>query len=466
MIKNILTIFIPTLIICTFLSKSYFDWQAKVQEESDIDQIKIIQENIRDRFKLSLDLPLSIGLIAADYFSQGDIHSTNFSPFKVELTKKKPDLKGLNILSPEGKILRVYPPERNQGLIGRTTRHAENLKKAYQENKPYYLTEPFDLLSSIRGFAFFLPIKQKMKLVGWTAVIMTSKLFYNKFIIDNYAHSFHLIIKDKQTDQSYFQTEILPKEDNKVFSSAMKMYGREFIFQSWRILPEKGYSNSWSYIIVIASLFSGVVTLLIWLYQQRKRTRLKFENIGQLLNLSSKEALSNLIDSQETQLNITTIAGLLEQVDLLQAIANEKGDYKNKLVPLLPIIQEPFQNIQEIADKKSITLEYNQANFEGLTVFGNSWLLQHSVISNILIHSLIYAKKGSSVKLNYQCQNQNHILDFTISKVTPIIIPSDEKRLDDRLEVAKRILQMHKGSLLIDFNDSKEMNISIQLPTP
>lgn len=469
LIKKSFLWFFFFFVIFYFVFQAFFTMLAKNQERIDVRQTNIIQENVKDRFTLFLKLPLNIAIIGADYFASGDLLEKDYGPFAKELLNINKEILGLSVLDHTGRIVRVFPPETNPHALGKISQNYLSLKASGERQERYWLSPPFQLFQGCDGFAFYVPIIEGQKHKGWFTPVICAENFLESFRHARYFKSYELIIKEKNTDLLYFSTAMLPESGTKVYESKIKLYGREIIFQSWR--KDRGliyqFPKYWS--LFGSLLLSILLYFIFYFYQLKIKARAQLQEISVLLRFTSKEAITNLIEAQ-TELSavrpkedITYLSNLIEQIDLLQTMAHSGEGLQDENLELLPLIQEPMDNMADIIEKKNLRMIFNSAEFKNVRVSLNGWLIQNSVLTSVLSHSIIHAESGSVIEISYSASNDKHFIVFHTQAVQ-----SDPDRkafaLDRRLEVAKKVLYVHQGDLFVQNDLSRGMLIRITLP--
>ncbi|MCM2348721.1 MAG: hypothetical protein NDI69_01790 [Bacteriovoracaceae bacterium] len=478
--RKITILFFITFFLSYFLLQTFSKLLIQRQEEIDAKQTRILQENVRDRFKLFLKLPLSIGTISAELFSrENDLLKRKFTNAAYTLLDLNTEILGINVVDSEGMIIRVFPPEVNSGAVGKISQNFVALKESYHKGKNYFFSPPFDLYQGLDGFAIYLPIVTNQTLRGWVAIVINSERFFDKFKLFESTDAYHLIIKDKASGRSYFATSAEPTPGTKVYQTVIQEMGRDLVFESWRVdgssfilFPQ--YGN-----LIIAFMLALIVAFMTRLQEQKKKARNQLSDISSLLTLTSKEALSNLVDmhSEINQLeqgkdqekicskNINYITNLIEQIDLLQTMTQSKEGAHHEVHQFLPLLERQLDLLNDIIEKKHLVIQYSKEKLTEVTINANGWLIQNSVLSNVLSHAIIYSQAGSVITIENQSSDETHVITFHIKTVHQKGPESNSLSLDRRMEVAKRILQIYEGELYIQNDLGEGMIIRIKLPS-
>lgn len=469
LIKKSFLWFLSFLVIFYFLFQAFFSMLAKNQEKIDIHQTSIIQENVKDRFSLFLKLPLNIAIIGADYFASGDLLKKNYGPFAKELLKINREILGLSVLDHNGKIVRVFPPATNPHALGKISQNYPQLVESEKRQEKFWLSPPFRLFQGCDGFAFYMPIMEGKKHKGWFTPVICTEAFLERFRHARFFESYHLIVKDKETDILYFSTAMSPEGNTKLHESQSTLFGREVIFQSWR--KDQGviydFPKYWS--LLGSVILSTLLYFLFQFYQQRIRARAQLQEISVLLRFTSKEAITNLIEAQtalsavKPKEDITYLSNLIEQIDLLQTMAHSGEGLHDENLEFLPLLQDTLDNLADIVEKKDLRIEVKRGDLSKVRISINGWLIQNSVLTSVLSHSIIYAESGSVIEISYSASAEKHFIVFHTQK-----IQSDPGKkafaLDRRLEVAKKVLHVHQGDLFVQNDLSEGMLIRISFP--
>lgn len=475
--KSFIT-FLITFIVCYLGLQLLSKILIARQDEIDTKETRIIQENIRDRFNLFLKVPVSVGFISAELFSrEKDLLKRKYTQAATTVRQINPEILGINVVNLDGEIIRVFPAEKNPSTIGKVSQQYPLLKESYQKGEKYFFSPPFKLYQGFAGFAFYFPIVTSEQLRGWVAMVINSEDFFKKFKLYELTSVYNLIIKDKKTNLNYFASSGAPGPDTKVYETVVNQMGREIIFQSWRVdgtsfvlFPQ--YGN-----LLIALFMALVAAFMNKLQEQKKKARAQLADISGLLTLTSKEALSNLVDihdeiSKSEKLtgegpylrNINYITNLIEQIDLLQTMAQSREGAHFETNPFLPLLENQLHLLEEILAKKDLHIIYKKENLANVIIHANGWLIQNSVLANILSHCVIYAQPGSMILIENKGSEDDNVITFHIQKVHHKGPESNSLSLDRRMEVARRILHIYQGELYIQNDLDEGMIIRIKLP--
>lgn len=439
------------------------------QERLDADQTEIIQETVKDRFKIFLELPLSVGFIGADFFKHEKINHGNFGENLSGLMRFNKDILGVNLIDHTGHIIQVFPYETNKGALGKRTQNFNNIKKSLDAGEAYFLSAPFDLFQKSKGFVFYIPIKTKSELKGWIAPVVSMGLFDEKFQLRKFSKSYELIILDEESNLPYFSTAMTPENGTRIYSSSATIFGRKLVFQSWRKKSANNYDFPWQWTFVASFILGLLSAWMVNLYEEKKKARRQLQDIGIILRLTAKEALGRLVELQgeayklESPENIAYITNLIEQIDLLQTMAIS-GEGISEVQEFLPVLENEIETFREIFRKKDLKMTYHRETLKDIKIEVNSWLMKNCVLANILTHSIIYADPGSEIELDYKSTEHSHFFTFHTRNIHYMGPDRDVTLPDRRMEVARKALQIYGGELFVQYDLSGGLIMRILLP--
>lgn len=462
--KRSLIVFIAGLVTCYALLSAGSHFLINYQEKIILRQTKLIQENVKERFKIFLDVPLSIGMAGADYFSSGNLHTKDYGPHADDILKINKDILGLNLLDEKGTIVRVFPSELNPHAVGKVSQNFNSILANYKKGENFWFSAPFKLYQGQPGFVIYVPITENNKLKGWFAPVISAKLFFEKFKLSEFLSSYDLIIKDKESRLDYYATAMFPDSDPKVYESEISLMGRPLQFQLWRKNEPLLFNIPRYLIFVLSAILASLLVYIVCLYDLRKKARRQLEDISIMLKLTAKDALNKLIDEKVTlESRNDYITNLLEQINLLQSMAKSgEGPDQSELL-VAPLIQEQLDNLDELKSKKDLKIHFNSNEFSETKVFTNEWLLQNCVFGNILVHSIIYADQNSTIYIGQKTLNEEHTLTFHTSRVIHTG-GQDPFLMDRRLEVTKKVLSLYQGHFQLQHDLSEGVIIRVTLP--
>lgn len=434
------------------------------QNKIDAQEISIIQENVKDRFKIYMQMPLSLAIIGADYFSEGSLTEKSYGNFfdKVLLINK--EILGFNLLDENGRIVKVYPEKTNNRAFGKFSQNIQALKKSFENGEQFWLSPPFKLYQGEVGFAFYVPITKEKKLVGWFTAVITTRGFIQNFSLKEFLKTYELNIKDVSSETPYFATAITPATGLKIYESMGEIFGRKVVFQSWRKTLRAEFSLPLHWMILFSLIMALVTTQIFKVIEQRRRSQEQLSDIGILLKLTSNEALSNLVDAESEAQNTSSeqsgyLNNLLEQINLLQTMTKDSNDLYQDSFSLSETFKEQIRFFYEIVAKKKILLDLNFGP-ENDFITANKWLIEHSVIHNVLSHAIVLAKLESKVLISSSINRGILTIKIEVPKI-------QEKRLainwDRRMEVAKKTLNIYLGNLSIENNESLGMTLHLTM---
>ncbi len=459
--------FILFFIFCALIQVSFRSLRT-LQDKEDRKQTKVLQEIVINRFQQYLELPLMISNLGAQFFAgSGNIMKTPYESFTEKIRKANPEFLGFNIVNPDGVIVRTSPEGENAKARGKLTQNFNVLMNSYKSGEPYHFSGPFRLFQGRQGFVLYVPIINKTTLMGWYCIVISSEAFLKTFRLEDFLKLYDLVILDDETGQDYFSTAISPPEKIRVYSSKTELFGRKITFKTWRKVEAQTLAFPWYFSIIFSLILSLASAYIIRLYVQRKRARDQLRNMSILLRITSKEALSNLIDihSEFNRLNlpedektekvsrdIQYLTNLIEQIDLLQTMAQSREVVSNTENEVSGLIQNQLDIFSEVFEKKKIKVIYRPEDFAKVILRTNTWLFENSILSNVFSHLLIYVESGSTFNIDYDLRGPWHIIVFRVKRM-PGSEPS--RVITRRLEVARKVLELHEGSLKEEKEDGQ-----------
>lgn len=455
------------LIQVSFTSLRHF------QEKEDEKENKAIEEIVVDRFKRYLEFPYMMGALGGQFLADGKLLTAQYEEYAKLIIDSNSEFLGFNVMDNKGSIIRIFPPDKNSKALGRVSQNLGPVLESYNSNEPFFLSAPFRLFQGQQGFVFYFPVKSGEKLDGWYAVVISSETFLQKFSLDDFLKVFDLVIYDEESGRDFFATSIVPADGKKIYSTTAELYGRKMVFKSWRKGKNLIYEFPWYFSVIIALLLAGAVALMQKFYYLRKKASTQLEHISILLRVTSKEALSNLIDihSELNRLNlpadenverfsrdINYLTNLIEQIDLLQTMAHSKEGLADGGMNFIQLIRQQLDNFSDVLIKKSIRTEFNEKEFLNIVIHMNVWLFENSVLSNVFSHLLIHAENGSTLSIENHSKPNIEIVKFRIKRQAS---GEQAKVLTRRMEVARKVLQLHGGDIREEVNSNDEIVMTI-----
>lgn len=468
---GIITVFILSFIISSLALQGLSFYLTKNQERTENRQNQIILEDIKFRFKLFLDIQSSIGIIGSEYFSKGPLEQNDYGPLNNErLLQINRQIMGFNVVDDQGKIVKVYPYEQNKKALGNESQNFEELKQSFKRGEMMWFSPPFKLFQGDNGFAIYYPITNSRKLKGWFATVISTQLFRKDFDVREFLSSYDLTILDNKTQRPYYSTAVLPEDNTHTFRTTGMFHGRELAFISWRKDPDSHVLFPFSWIMGGSFIFSLLMVLSFKFYDQRKRARLQLKDISMILKMTSKEAISRLIDLQQEIFkvgnleNAKYVTNLIEQVDLLQSTANEKREIEQECINILPVLLAEIEEADYLIRKKGIVLRFSPEKMTNLEIKTNPWLFKNNVMGSIITYAIIHAEQGSGISIECQKNFSRHILTFHTERAYPVTNEGQFINLDRRIEVARSILKISNATLKIDYDAAGGMLIRLEFP--
>lgn len=436
-------------------------------------QSKAIQEIVVDRFQRYLELPYTIGALGKEFLADGRIMTADYEKYVRIIEKSNPEFLGFNVMDARGTIVRVFPYKNNSKAIGRISQNLGPVFESYKRKEPFFLSAPFRLFQGQQGFIFYFPVMNNTELSGWYCIVISSQDFLKKFSLDDFLKLFDVVIVDEESGRDFFATSIAPPEGTKVSATSTILFGRKMVIRTWRKGEDFIYTFPWYFSVILSLILAGASAFMLKLYEQRKKAASQLENISVLLRVTSKEAVNNLIDihSEFNQLNlpgdekterlsrdINYLTNLVEQIDLLQTMAHNKEGLTDNEQNFIQLIRNQLDQFSDVIRRKNIKVEYNERDFASIVITANIWLLEKSVLSNIFSHLLINAEAGTTLRIENHTKDAYQMVKFKIRRQ----ISGEQAKIESRrMEVARKVLQLHQGDLREDVGVDNELVISL-----
>jgi hypothetical protein len=431
----------------------------KEEEEKDLARTEIIVENLADRFDLFLEIPKNLGVFAQGFY-ENNSYQKDHTPF-IETQKKLPELLGISYLASDGLIFKSYPFEPNKEAIGKISQNLPSLQESYQRNQKFWASPPFSLFQGEKGFSVYAAIETNGVLQGWLAPIITIKAFERKFSLGHLFEKYGIIITDVETGRHYLSNGVLDSSQHPVVEKELIASGRKIHIYGWNKAPafNKLLPSSWQ--IPISLFIGSLITIAFFLYFQRLRDRSRLKDIRMLLQLTGKDAFKRLIGLQNDfrEEDMTFFVNLIEQVDLLQSLVSNEDLLDKEELNLGEILNSQMIQLQELLDSKFVFVKM-EGNFEAIRIKANRWLFENLIIGGVLTHTLMLAKRNTTVKVTIESLGSHRedalCLNFISSGQERI-----SKILNRRLIAVIRAIQMEGGDIQI--NPGEGDGISIRL---
>ncbi len=428
-----------------------------VQEIEDAEETKVFQEIVINKFQKYLEMPHLVALLGTKSLTDANLLTAEYESYASVIHKSNPEILGLIVLNDKGVIVRAYPVKANDRALGRQSQMYGALLESMTRKETFYLSPPFRLFQGKQGFVFYMPISNKSKLVGWYCVVISSDAFIEKFSLEKFIKLFNVMIIDEQSGLDYFATSLEPN-GMKVFEKKEKIYGRKVSFKIWRKQTSFLYQFPWYFSVIMALILAAAAAYILRLYEQRKKVSNQLENVSVLLRVTSKEALNNLIEIHRelNELNlpegekvsrlmrdINYLTNLIEQIDLLETMAHTREGLVNSENSFFDLLNNQLNIFSEVLIQKKIYVAYDEEELKAIRLKTNMWLFENSVLSNIFSHLLIYVESGSMIQINGIVRTDMNSVTFRAKRIPSMNL----KTVTRRLEVAKKVLQLHEGDL-------------------
>ncbi len=464
MTKKSIIIFLISFILFTGLMHIVTSFVHQKQDERQRREAKLVQETISDRFRLFLRPHFSAAVMASQFFDEDDFTNKDYSSLASKIMDLHKEIIGFNLLKPNGEIFRIFPAENNIKARGKITQNIADLTNALKDGHKFWFSGPLQLYQEQFGFVIYSPV-QHGKLLGWISLVISTQRFIEKFKLEELLKTYDLSIKDERSGLNYFSTGVPAQKDNVVYETELVLYGRKILVETWKKNLDSPFW-SWKLQLATSALLSLIMVYVIGLYTQRQKSKTQLNEISTILQLTLKEALKNFIDLHSQmgpKENTNYMTNLIEQINLLQTMAHTEDYTEEGMKQFLPLLKEQLESFSEIIQKKNLSVSFKEEALKHINISYSGWLIQHSIISNILFHSIIYAEAGSKIHITHVQSLHNHRIQFQTSRIVDNVNPLEVEN-DRRIHVAKRALQIYQGDLFIETNDHKDMIISIILP--
>jgi hypothetical protein len=476
--------FIFFIILCSFSSpliNLLFGWQHKQLIAHFHHETRTLHNSIAERFGLLMESHRAIGIVSSEYLASGRLQSKEYNDLTANILRNFDEILGLNVVDADGVIVQVSPEIGNHMALGKITQHFKELRESSLRREQFWLSPPFELYQGERGFAFYMPFYKNDKLMGWIAPVISQKTFFKKFIKSDILQNYHFIINDEETGLSYFSTALIPARPVELFKNTIQIWGRKVTFISWPINNQQLSRNQLLASIIISLLFSGLATISLWLYENKTRARKRLDALTSLLRITVQDTNNSLlsIHNQLNQMKLGTsqaqlervtkhigyISTLLRQIEVLQKLSGNKTSVDFQITPVLPMILELTELLNESLEAKKIVIDFDPQELSRIEVMADIWLLCHSVFAHFLRQAINLSPINSDILVRHY--RQNNFRCFEIQHTGPSF--SDdliEGRISDEGNfVAEKVVHLHNGKLFFS-NTPKGGKVTIKLPIP
>ncbi len=447
-----------------------------VQEKEDEEEAKVINEIVVDRFKRYIAFPLMMTRLGSEYIAKTGIRKADYEQFAPLVSETNPEFLGFNVVDENGLIIRTYPNVGdNAKALGKTTQMFPHLMESIRKRESFYLSPPFHLIQGEQGFVNYVPIYKNQKLLGWNAIVISSQSFLKRFRLHDFLEIFDVTIQDMESGKDYFSTAMGIDAKTKVHSKTFELFNRKLTFKIWRKKLPLYFQFPWYLSVFLSFVFALGSAFILKFWAQKKKARTQLKNISSLLQVTSKDALTNLInihsefirlnlnDDEKTlhlNRNIDYLTNLVEQIDLLQTMAHNREGLSGVTQDAATIIESQLEKFLDVFERKKVLPVYDRVSLEKMKIHVNEWLFGHSVLSNVFSHLLIHVRQDSKLVIEAQTRGPWQMLVFKIKRFSDVDNTSVVAR---RIEVARKVLQLHQGDLKEEVTHD-ELIIRILLP--
>jgi hypothetical protein len=124
-------------------------------------------------------------------------------------------------------------------------------------------------------------------------------------------------------------------------------------------------------------------------------------------------------------------------------MAHNREGLTNSEHNFFDLLKNQLVNFTEVLEKKKITVKYNEEELRSIVLEANMWLFENSVLSNIFSHLLIYTEANSTINVKGFLETDQKYVVFRAKRIPSMTL----KTVTRRIEVAKKVLQLHGGDL-------------------
>jgi sensor domain CHASE-containing protein len=473
-IRPALKILLTTIVafFATYFTIKYISTRIEQREQQvHLEATKTIQEEIKERFNLVLDMTLVIGQMSSAFIY--DKEDKDYEHIFQNILAEKKYLIGLNKLDSTGKIIGTYPKEYNHKAQGKISQNYEELIESYKRGDKYWFSPPFELYQGGAGFVFYIPIEKNGKFLGWMAPVISSQKFFESFRAMDFFNDYELIIKDDLTGKMYF-TSAVPPENESLKVAKSEIRRRNISFLTWPKASNKPFALSFAWQLVICLLTSLFAGQMMKLHLQKKKAYSRLENISDLLKLTSNEALAKLMDIQTEYLSlgatgylstsvvekdVQSVTNMIEQIELLQNIASTEH-IDEEVFEILPVLKENISNLKEVIKKKYLNLNIDETSFKDIKVAGNKWLISNSVLKNALFYCALVSRPSGKIEITHTQSSSECCTIFKIEKIYEDVVHKAFKT-ERRLLLARNVMDLLNGK--IDIMPDGEHGLIVKL---
>lgn len=477
--KNKIIFFLGCFAVSFFVIYAVTFRQHAKQEEVLNSEASVIHEEVLSKFELFIDSLISKGVVTSEYFSQGTLYTKNYEALAGNIVQSYDEILGINILDDQGNIIRVYPYQENKRSLGKRSQNYLFMKDSYDKGEEFWISPPFTLYQGPKGFAIYIPIKRDEKLIGWVAPVISNDLFFKKFIKADFLKSYELVIQDQETGEAYFSTGNPAKAEDQMKRQIVKIRGRSLVFLSW---PKTTYSESylWPLSIFMALIISALTTYLYSLLEYKFHSNMQTEDVEQLLRTSIQDASSGMIliqnqlelmklgaghiSPERVSLHAMYISNLLEQVKILQRIANQDESTKLYKTPLFPLLMEVTDRLSESIHAKNISIEMDAEKLKQINLYLHKALFKDSVLINLINHIIYHVGSESVIHVTAEIRKKNQLLSFEVLNHMPSSDFKEKMKSERALIGIRRVLALHQSHFDLEATSNGKLIFNIVMP--
>ena len=449
--RKVILFFLAAMIVSAVALNWLFQRRLKLREDNHLQKVQVLHDSVMEKFQLTMDAPLSVGAITAKYLTNNKIDQNAYHKLAASILSEHPEIIGINLVDPDGRIFLVHPEDRNSYALGRITQNISFLKASFAKDEKFWLSPPFELFQTELGFAFYIPMIKNNRLIGWAAPVMSYQKFFEKFKISRYLNKYHLVIEDIESKKNFFSSSPLPQNTNLLIKNEGLLFGRKINFFSWQITPSITYKpNKWI-TLLISFIISAFATYAFRMKSLRRKERSQLTKINALLDSTAHEASSalnifqrqlkasdndNWVEREKVANYIFYVCNLLDQLSITSKLCQSSYDPQVKPVGVLELLQEQIALFQNINQEKAIIIKVDHSDFANFKVSANRWLLSHSVFGNILRTLIIKAPEHTEIQISVFKDGDFHIISFHCTIDEKKTSGQHDEIIDRGLEIA------------------------------
>lgn len=476
--KRELVFFALCLPLCLGLFGAGQWWLDGRRDQRLTQQATIILHGIEDQLRLHLKGVVASQVGVAELWKRGSVDEETYNRVAEKIQATLPEVVGVNLLDASGRIVRIWPRDYNSRALGKVSQNLLPLTESRARGEALWLSPPFRLFQGDQGFAYYQPLTQKDRHVGWLAVVVTSETFFREFAKSDYGRNFHLSAVDEATGERYFQGKDAPTHATDLQQvGGISEFGHKIRLTIW---PKEHLLTPW-YVKVwpmaLALLFSGVLTFAYRWWLERKRALEQLEDLNNLLRLTIHDASGtlmtisgyleimqddpNLVPVERLAKHVGIVVDLLDQIRLVRKYSEPTEAWRCERVSLLNLVLEVSDFVGDRLKNKDLLLRYDPEKLSAAQLHLNKGLFGHSVLGNLISHVIRTSTPGSVVSIDYDRQRSGHEIRIQSQSLSAdkVTTPGD----DMGLQIATEVLRLHNGPLAMTTDGAGKRTTTVTL---